>query len=163
MLGNNQRSSRRGRRGRSNPRFSFRGRRANQRPSRATPTPAGAMAGNMVGQRTLFDPTASLNSAISSGNTQGPMVGLSGPQRQGPQLFDPSVLNTNFQNAPQPAGTTGMLSGPAKFTGLPQGPATGMGPDRTIGRGAGAFAMRGRGSVRPMPQARGRGRGRGRR
>ena len=148
MLGNNQRSSRRGRRGRSNPRFSFRGRRANQRPSRATPTPAGAMAGNMVGQRTLFDPTASLNSAISSGNTQGPMVGLSGPQRQGPQLFDPSVLNTNFQNAPQPAGTAGMLSGaakftglpqgPAKFTGLPQSPATGMGSDRTIGRGAGA-------------------------
>jgi len=36
-------------------------------------------------------------------------------------LLDPSVLNTNFQNAPQPAGG-GITLGPAVFTGLPQGP-----------------------------------------
>ena len=36
-------------------------------------------------------------------------------------LIDPSVLNTNFQNAPQPAGG-GMTFGPPVFTGLPKGP-----------------------------------------
>ena len=124
------------------------------------------MASGMVSPRNLLDPTASLNSAISSGNTQGPMVGLSGPQpmsqAQGPRLFDPSYGIGLASNASQPAGTTGMLSGNAQPMRQPQGPATGIGSDRTIGRGAGAFAMRGRGLVRPMLQARGRGRGMGR-
>ena len=68
------------------------------------------MKSGMVGQRINLDPTESLNNAMSPA------------QAQGPRLFDPGVLQPGA-NAPQPAGTTGMLSGPAQPMRQAQGPA----------------------------------------
>ena len=132
MLGNNQRSSNRGRRGRNNSRGRGIGRRSNQGQSRATPPTAGVMASGMVGQRNNLDPTASINNAISS------------VKPQGPRLFNPQVLRPGA-NAPQPAGTTGMTFGSPQRMSQPEG------PTRTIGRGAGAFGMQGRSSVGSTP------------
>jgi hypothetical protein len=67
------------------------------------------MKSGMVGQRINLDPTESFNNAMSPA------------QAQGPRLFDPGVLQPGA-NAPQPAGTTGMLSGPAQPMRQPQGP-----------------------------------------
>ena len=71
-----------------------------------SPKKSGKMAGNTVGKRTLIDPTSLINSAISSGQTNGPMItsrptpmnkggamtpnAMTPGQSQGPTLFDPT-------------------------------------------------------------------------
>jgi hypothetical protein len=82
----------------------------------------------MIGERVTFDPTESFNSAIGSGQTQGPMVGLGNPQPmrkpQGPSLFDPKV----GINVAQPVGSVvrstlgGVMGGNAQPVRQPQGP-----------------------------------------
>jgi len=82
----------------------------------------------MIGERVTFDPTESFNSAIGSGQTQGPMAGLGVPQPmrkpQGPSLFDPKV----GINVAQPVGSVvrstlgGVMGGNAQPVRQPQGP-----------------------------------------
>ena len=118
-----------------------------------SPKKGGKITGGPVGKRTMIDPTASINSALSSFPSQGPTPmnkggamtanAMTPGQSQSPTTFNPnSTMNLGGAMTPNAISNIGY--------GASQGPTT-FDPteemNRTTGRGAGAFGMQGRSLV----------------
>tara|TARA_R110000751_G_C13486012_1_gene448467 strand:+ start:50 stop:532 length:483 start_codon:yes stop_codon:yes gene_type:complete len=88
-----------------------------------SPKKSGKMTGGTVGKRTMIDPTASINSALSSFPSQGPSISSS----QGPRLFNPaqavnSALSSFPSQGPTPINKGGAMTPNAMTPGQSQGP-----------------------------------------